>query len=90
MNCGGRVSKFRRSVIRQRPSRQSVIVSPSLRHRYFNRLSVIAKLQFVTAILEPSVNKTVYMGNSTQFRNSLGHFSQTTFHYESQQATDVI
>ena len=52
---GGRVSKFRRSVIRQRPARQSVIlpgrsspsvVSPSLRRRSFNRASVIAKLQF--------------------------------------------
>ena len=55
--------------------------SSSARHRYFNRAPVIAKSQLVTAILEPSIKKTVYMGNSSQFysfRNSLGHFTQKT------------
>ena len=71
ISSGGRVSKFCRSVIRHSPAagppvphHQSVIisgrpspsvVSPSLRHRYFHRVSVIAKLQFVTGILGPSV-----------------------------------
>ena len=81
VGSGGGVSKFRRSVIRRSPvtgpARQSVIISgwpsPSFRHRYFYRSSVIAILQFVTAILGPSVFKLFTWVTCT----SLGHFAQT-------------
>ena len=39
---GGRVSKFRRSVIRQ-----SLAIGPPVRHRYFNRASVIGDVSHV-------------------------------------------
>ena len=67
------------SFVSDRLASPSLFQAGPVRHRYFNRASVIAILRFVTAILRPSVKKTVYMGNGTQFysfRNSLGHITQ--------------
>ena len=63
-DSGGRVSRFRRSVIRHSPATGPSFISQSLCHRYFNRASVIANLQF---------------GRVSKFRRSVIRHSRETY-----------